>query len=65
MFFLMSKETWRGKWRGEGCGLAVHIALLLGVSIVAMAHLNKKFVQILCIKIATCYLTVLSVAKIL
>jgi hypothetical protein len=43
------------KWRGEGCGSAVHIALLLGVSIVSMAHLNKKFVQIFSIKIATCY----------
>jgi len=32
MIFLLSKETERGKRRGEGCGSAVHIALLLGVS---------------------------------
>jgi len=65
MFFLMNKETWRGKRREEGCGSAVHIALLLGVSVVAMTHLNKKFVQIFGIKIATHYLTVRSVEKIL
>jgi hypothetical protein len=50
MFFLINKETWRGKWRGEGCGSAVHIAMLLGVSVVAMTHLNKMFVQIFGVK---------------
>jgi hypothetical protein len=30
--FLDEQKTWRGKWRREGCGLAVHIASLLGVS---------------------------------
>jgi hypothetical protein len=50
MFFSMTKETLRGNYGGEGCGSAVYIAVLLGVSIVAMTHLNKKFVQIFGIK---------------
>jgi hypothetical protein len=53
------------KCQGEGCGSAVHIALLVGVSVVAMAHLNKKFVQIFGRKFSTSYLTVLSFVKIL
>jgi len=51
MFFSMTKETLRGNC-GEGCESAVHIAMLLGVSVVAMTHLNKKFVQIFGIKLS-------------
>jgi len=36
-----------GMCRGKEYGSAVHITLLLDVSLVAMAHLNKKFVKIL------------------
>jgi hypothetical protein len=43
--FLDEQRNIEGQMKRRGCGLAAHIAPLLGVSIVAMAQLNKKFMQ--------------------